>query len=63
MGKGVLLGGRRVKRWIRCYEEGPGGEPCLIVGGTGLVEIIVRENSAAGLLGIRTGAALKVIRT
>ncbi|HTX18418.1 MAG TPA: SAM-dependent chlorinase/fluorinase [Bacteroidota bacterium] len=60
-GNGVLLGGRKVKRWIRNYEEAPGTEPCLIVGGTGLVEIVVRGDSASRVLGIRKGSALRVI--
>jgi len=60
--RGVVLRDRRLRRWIENYEEGPRGVPCLIIGGTGLVEIVVKRESAAALLGVKAGETLGVLR-
>jgi S-adenosylmethionine hydrolase len=48
-----------VSRWIRFYEEAPENTPCLIIGSSGLVEISVKNNSAARLLNATLDAPLK----
>jgi S-adenosyl-L-methionine hydrolase (adenosine-forming) len=42
----------------RTYAEVPSGSPLALVGSTGLVEIAVRDGSAAVLLGLRRGTAV-----
>ncbi len=52
----ALAAGRRtIRRFARSYSEGPAREPFLIVGSLGLLEIAVREGSAARRLGLAPG--------
>jgi S-adenosylmethionine hydrolase len=46
---GVQVRRKRITRWIHSYGEAPAGTPCLIVGSSGLVEIVVNAGSAAEL--------------
>jgi S-adenosylmethionine hydrolase len=48
-----------VSRWTRNYEEAPDNTPCLIVNSSGLVEISVKNNSAARLLGATLDTPVK----
>lgn len=57
----IEVGGRKIDCWIRTYEEGPPETPCLIVGSSGLVEIVVNKNSAASLLQASPASSLKLI--
>ena len=46
---GVQVRRKRITRWIHSYGEAPARTPCLIVGSSGLVEIVVNAGSAAEL--------------
>lgn len=59
--KGVAIGKRQVRRWIRTYEEAPPDTPCLIVGSSGLMEIVAKKRDAASMLGVSRGTVLKLI--
>jgi S-adenosylmethionine hydrolase len=48
--EGLRVGRRVVKKWISFYAEAPIGKPALIIGSSGLVEIVARERSARHLL-------------
>lgn len=61
--KGVTLGGTRIIRWIENYETAPTNVPCLIIGSTGLVEIVMKRQSAAAALKAKEGVSLGVLRT
>jgi S-adenosyl-L-methionine hydrolase (adenosine-forming) len=54
-GGAVELGGRRLPL-RRTYDDVPLGEPLALVGSSGLVEVAVRNDSAARLLGVGRGA-------
>jgi S-adenosyl-L-methionine hydrolase (adenosine-forming) len=59
---GIALGGRQVKQWIASYAEAPTNKPCLIIGGSGLVEIVLKEGSASEFLGATTATPLRIMR-
>lgn len=42
----------------RTYADVAAGEPVALVGSSGLIEVAVREGSAAGVLGLRRGAGV-----
>lgn len=48
--KGIKLGVTRIERWIENYESAPPNVPCLIVGSNGLIEIVMKKQSAAAAL-------------
>ncbi|MDE3058168.1 MAG: SAM-dependent chlorinase/fluorinase [Bacteroidota bacterium] len=50
-----IIGRKRIARWIHFYNEAPSNTPCLIVGSSGLIEIVVRGKSAARLLSAHAG--------
>jgi hypothetical protein len=54
-GGSVSVNGRDVGPVRRTYADAPPGEPVALVGSTGLVEIAVREGSAAATLGLARG--------
>lgn len=58
---GVRIGNTLVARWIDTYADAPPDTPCLIVGSSGLVEIVINQRNAAALLLTGTDA-LEVIR-
>ena len=59
--KGMVVGKRRVGRWVKTYEEAPAGVPCLIVGSSGLVEIVSNKADAALMLDASPESVLKLI--
>jgi S-adenosylmethionine hydrolase len=56
----VEVGGR-VARWVRTFGEGREGELLALVGSAGRVELAVREDSAATLLGRTRGVAVRLV--
>lgn len=48
--RGLRLGSRRIYRWIENYESAPSDVPCLLVGSNGLIEIVMRNTTAAAAL-------------
>ncbi len=54
-GVSCAVGKKRITQWIRFYDEAPSNIPCLIVGSSNLIEIVVKNNNAAKLLSARTG--------
>jgi S-adenosyl-L-methionine hydrolase (adenosine-forming) len=58
--KAVSIGTNLVSRLIHCYEEAPANTPCLIAGSNGLVEISVKNASAAHLLNATLDTPVKV---
>lgn len=60
-GKALLAGGLRVNALAKTYEDAPEGEPFAIVGSAGLVEISIRQASAAQRLGLSIGDAVSLV--
>jgi hypothetical protein len=60
--KGVKLGATRIERWIENYESAPPNVPCLIAGSSGLVEIVMKRQSAAAALKASPRVPLGVLR-
>jgi S-adenosyl-L-methionine hydrolase (adenosine-forming) len=56
------VAGRRLPGPVDAYDEGRDGEPAVIVGSTGRLEIFVRAGSARDHLGARRGAIVRVTR-
>jgi hypothetical protein len=59
--RGVRVGGREVRVAARTYAEAPPGQPFFYVGSMGLIEVGVREASAAQLLGVGPGTLVEPI--
>ena len=57
--QGVRVAGREVRAAARTYAEAPVGQPFFYVGSMGLIEVGVREASAAALLGVGPGAPVE----
>jgi S-adenosylmethionine hydrolase len=58
----VRVGGRELIGLCRTYHDVPVGEPLILVGSSGLLEIAVCEGSAQALLGLRAGDAVMLRR-
>ena len=56
----VEVGGIQVRRRVGCYAELPVGEVGWCVGSLGLIEVAVRDGSAAERLGVREDAAVRL---
>ncbi len=56
------VGPVKVSRHIGSFSEAPDGEACLIVGSSGLVEVVAKETSAARLLGAGLHTPLTVLK-
>ena len=61
--RGVKLGAVRIERWIENYESAPPNVPCLIVGSSGLIEIVMKNRSAAAALKANQRMQVGVLRT
>jgi hypothetical protein len=57
----VLAGKREIASFHRTFAEGKPGELFLVPGSSGYLEIVVREGSAAGELGLKSGAPIGVV--
>src|SRR6185295_16470102 len=57
----VRVGPHRIGWVARNYAEAPAGEPFLIVGSSGYLEISLREQPAARLLGCAVGAPVELV--
>jgi hypothetical protein len=57
---GVLVRRKTVRRWTGNYQEAPSGTVCLIMGSSGLVELVLKNGNAAETLSVQTGARLGV---
>ena len=60
--RGIKLGATRIERWIENYESAPRNVPCLIVGSSGLVEIVMKRQSAANALKANQHVLLGILR-
>lgn len=56
------VAGRHLPGPVNAYDEGRDGEPAVIVGSTGRLEIFVRAGSARDHLGARRGTIVRVTR-
>lgn len=56
----VSLAGKRITTWVDTYANAAEGIPSLLVGSTGLVEIAIRNDSAASILGVTTKSHMNV---
>jgi S-adenosylmethionine hydrolase len=56
----LRVGGFVVGRHIRNFSEGPESEPCLIAGSSSLVEIVLKDGSAAKKLNANSGMRIHV---
>jgi len=54
----VEVGGTRIRGLVRTYADVAPGQPCALVGSDGLVEVAVREGSAAAELGLDRGVTI-----
>jgi S-adenosyl-L-methionine hydrolase (adenosine-forming) len=59
---GLEVAGRRLRGPVGAYAEGGDGEPAVIIGSTGRLEIFVRGGSARDHLGVGRGAIVRVKR-
>ena len=61
--RGIEAGSRIITRWIENYESAPEDEPCLIEGCSGLVEIVMKNRSAAQFLSADQALSLTILRS
>jgi len=54
------VGGKRISTWIQSYSEAPLHRSCMIVGSSGLIEIVLKDGSAAKALGADLGTSIAV---
>ncbi len=59
---GLLIGKKRIRTWTNNYEEAPANKPCLIVGSSDLVEIVVKNGNAAKVLPVNLDTPIGVVR-
>lgn len=57
--RGVRVADREIRATARTYSEASSGQPFFYVGSMGLIEVGVREASAAHLLGVGPGAPVE----
>lgn len=57
----LKVGNTRIAQHIRRYVEGPDAQPCLILGSSGLIEVVVKNGSAAKMLGVDAGTQITVV--
>jgi S-adenosylmethionine hydrolase len=62
-GLALDVAGRPVRGLVQAYAEAADGEPAVIVGSTGRLEIFVNGGSARDRLGVGRGAPIRVMRT
>ena len=60
--RGMKLGATKIDRWIENYESAPLNVPCLIVGSSGLVEIVMKRQSADNALKADQQVLLGILR-
>lgn len=60
-GCGIKVGKRTIRRWTENYATAPSRTPCLIVGSSGVVEIVVRNGSTAKILRVDVDSPLRII--
>lgn len=58
--KEVSINKKPIRQWTKTYAEAPAGRPCCILGSSGLVEIVVKNDSAARMLKAKVGHSLTV---
>lgn len=58
----VGVGTTKVSKHIRTYAEAPDSIPCLLVGSSGLIEVVVKEGSAAHTLRADLSTQITVLR-
>jgi S-adenosylmethionine hydrolase len=58
--KAISIGTNLIAQSINSYDEAPSNTPCLIIGSNGLVEISVKNKSAAHLLRTTLDTPVKV---
>ena len=56
----IEVGRTKISTRIRNYAEAPKNQSCIIVGSNGLIEIVLKEGSAAGMLGANMGTPITV---
>jgi len=56
----LAIGTRRITRLVSAYAEGPPGEPVLVPGSCGYLEVAVYQGSAAKTLGCATGSPVEL---
>lgn len=61
--RGIRFGSVKIERWIENYESAPANLLCLIVGSSGLVEIIMKRESAAEALKAKRTLGMKILRS
>ncbi len=56
----LAVGKALVNRWTQNYDDAPDKTPCMIVGSGGLIEIVVKKDHAAKLLGAAVGMPVTI---
>ena len=56
----LAVGKALVNRWTQNYDDAPDKTPCMIVGSGGLIEIVVKKDHAAKLLGASVGMPVTI---
>ncbi|MGH2566733.1 MAG: SAM hydrolase/SAM-dependent halogenase family protein [Bacteroidota bacterium] len=57
----LIVGKSRARVWTTTYEQASPKTPCLSVGSNGLIEIVVKDNSAMKLLKTTVGGSIRVL--
>jgi len=60
--KALRIGERSVEKWVSCYADAPEETPVMIKGSNDLVELVVRQSSAARLLSAQVEMSIEVFR-
>jgi S-adenosylmethionine hydrolase len=61
-GRGIGIGRKAITTWVQSYDSAPAKKPCLIIGSSGLVEIVVKMGSAADLISADLTTPLRILR-
>lgn len=60
---GIAIDRNRINTWMSNYQSALSNKPCLIVGSSGLVEVVVKNESAAQLLSASVNSSIRVLNT
>ncbi|MBI3578360.1 MAG: SAM-dependent chlorinase/fluorinase [Ignavibacteriales bacterium] len=58
---GIAIDRSRMNTWISNYQSSPPNKPCLILGSSGLVEIVVKNGSAAQVLSASVNSTIRIL--
>jgi S-adenosylmethionine hydrolase len=60
--QGLEIGSKVVKEWIAAYADAPNRTPCLILGSSGLIEVVINKSSAAEALEVTVDTQIRILK-